>query len=255
MTGNIIAESPWEIARLGKFTSSRIDALFTEPKSVEAKKNGDLSDSAKTYIKEKAAEIITGTTRQIDNWSMEWGNTYEPHAADILKETYPDMIYLGKQSPQFFKYTDFSGGSPDGVDKVNRIVFEIKCPEAPVNHVDYCMLQSAEELKKSQRDYYHQIQMNMACVAEDWAIDFMTMKAIFTTYCPLVNDPYPKLRSLVIYPDQSFFDRLPGVIANAEKKLAEIIWSLADQPAVILNRDKQVNATVVENLKVPLIKL
>lgn len=255
MTGNIVAESAWEIARIGKFTSSKIDALFTEPKSAEAKKKGELSESAKTYIREKAAEIITGTTRQVDNWSLEWGNTYEPYAAELLKETFPDLLYLGKQNPEFFKYTDFSGGSPDGVDRKHRLVFEIKCPEAPVNHVEYCMLESAEELKKSQRDYYHQIQMNMACVAKEWDVDFMDMKAVFATYCPLVNEPYPKLRSMVIYPDQSFYERLPYVIADAEKKLAEIVWALNNPSAVIATNDKQVGATVIEKLNIPLIKL
>src|SRR5690554_1124876 len=114
MIGNIIAESPWEIARIGKFTASRISELFSEPRA--KKDQGKLSETALGYVFEKASEIVTGTTRQVQNWAMEWGNQYEPEAAFRIKQQYLDFIYLGKESPEFFKYTDFSGGSPDGYD-------------------------------------------------------------------------------------------------------------------------------------------
>jgi hypothetical protein len=247
MTGNIPAESAWELARIGRFTASRIDDILTDPKSAEDKKAGRLSASAKTYIKSRAAEIITGTTRQVTNWAMEWGNTYEPLAAAMLLELYPDMTYLGKENPRFFKYSDFSGGSPDGFDEGLKIVFEIKCPEDPGNHVDYCLLSSGADLKKSERDYYHQIQMNMACIAKEFGYKFSDMSAVFASYCPIVNEPYIKLKTLTIEPDMEFYEKLPGVIRKAEAHLADVVWALNKQNAVILAvYDQEVKAVIVQ---------
>lgn len=226
MTGNIPAETSWEIARLGKFTSSQIDKLFTPPKSAAAKAAGELGETAKTYVKERAAEIITGTTRQVTNWALEWGNTYEPIAAEKLALRYPGLEYMGKENPQFFPYSDFSGGSPDGWHLEQKLVFEIKCPENPANHVEYCLLADGYELKELQRDYYHQIQMNMACVAKKFGIPFKEMAAVFCSYCPIVNDPYPDFHTVTIEPDMEFFTRLPKIIERAENMLAEIVWNL-----------------------------
>lgn len=238
MTGNIPAESIWELRRLGKFTSSQIDKLFTEPRTKEAKAKGELSESAKTYIKSRAAEIITGTTRQVTNWSMEWGNTCEPVAAGKLKLLYPDMEYLGKENPKFYEYSDFSGGSPDGTDSVARLIFEIKCPEDPSNHVEYCLMETSQDLKEAQREYYHQMQMNMACFAKALEVPFDTLKAVFCSFCPLVNEPYPDTHTLVIEPDMEFFERLPKVIERAENELASLVWVLnkANRGAALLSQ-------------------
>lgn len=248
MTGNIPAESSWEISRLGKFTSSRIDDLLTPPKSAEDKKAGNLGETAKTYIKERAAEIITGTTRQITNWAMDWGNTYEPVAAEQLLQVYPDMAYLGKENPRFFRYSDFSGGSPDGWDLIKKLVFEIKCPENPANHVEYCLLSTGLDLKKAERAYYHQIQMNMLCVAKEFGFDFSEMKAVFASYCPIVNEPYITLKTLVIEPDMEFYEKISKVIARAESELADIVWSLNKTHAsvIIASKDETVKAVIVE---------
>lgn len=227
MIGNVIAETPWEKNRIGKFTASNIDALLTPPKSKEAKESGELSESAKTYIRGRAAEIVTGTIREVQTFSMDWGKQWEPHAAGLLKEVYPEMIFGSIEQPTFFKYSDFSGGSPDGWDPVNKLVAEIKCPEDPANHVEYCLLQSAFELKKERRDYYHQIQMNMLCVAKEFEFDFFEMTGIFASYSPLVNDEYLKLKILDIHPDQEFYDRIQVALEKAENYLADIIISLS----------------------------
>lgn len=226
MTGNIPAESQWEIARLGKFTSSQIDALFTEPRSKEAKVKGELSESAKTYIKSKAAEIVTGTTRQVTNWATEWGNTYEPMAAEKLALRYPGMEYMGKENPRFFPYSDFSGGSPDGWHQELGLNFEVKCPEDPANHVEYCLMETSEDLKDARLEYYHQVQMNMICIAKEFKIPFKEMKTVFCSYCPIINDPYQDIYTLIIEPDIEFSARLPKVIERAESYLAEIVWAL-----------------------------
>lgn len=224
MIGNIIAETPWEISRLGKFTSSRISELFSEPRA--KKDQGKLSESALGYIFEKASEIVTGTTRQIQNWAMEWGVQYEPECAFRIREDNPGFIYLGKENPEFFKYTDFSGGSPDGYDPKERVIDEIKCPENPKNHIAYCMITGNEAMIAADKGYYLQMQMNMACVAKHLGVPFESMKARFTSYCPLVNSPYKDIHHVMIDPDIEFYDKLPKVIDRAERKLAETVEAM-----------------------------
>jgi hypothetical protein len=229
MIGNIPAESAWERARIGRFTASRIDELLKQPRDKSARAAGQWSDTALSYIKSRAAEIITGTMRQFSTWATDWGNMYEPVAAERLLARYPGMTYLGKESPEFFKFSDFSGGSPDTTMQQVNLVGEIKCPENPVNHVDYCMMQSAQELKKRDKGYYHQIQMNMASCAKAWEVDFKDMHGIFVSYCPIVKDGYTDLKILPIPADMAFYERLVGVIEKAEQCLADLVWSLKIQ--------------------------
>lgn len=247
MIGNIYPAGKWLIDRLGCFTSSEVDNLLTEPRSKAAKEAGELSDTAKTYINSKAAELVTGTMRDFSNAATEWGELYEPEAAALLKTYYPDMAYYGKEKPKFFPYTKFSGGSPDAVSE--NTVFEIKCPENPANHVAYCRLKSAADLKTMERKYYHQIQMNMFCVARHNGVGFMDMQGLFCSYCPIVTPGFIKLKMIPVYPDLEFADRIPGIIQAAEKLLSEIIedMTVEKNPNVILPSDgKGVKSAVDE---------
>lgn len=245
MIGNIYPDNKWLTDRLGCFTSSEIDNLLTEPRTKAAKDAGELSETAKSYINSKAAELITGTIRDFSNAATEWGELYEAEAADILKTLYPALIYHGKQNPKFFPYSKFSGGSPDAV--AENTVFEIKCPENPANHVAYCLLQSADDLKKIERAYYAQIQMNMLSVAKYTGVDFMFMKAVFCSYCPIVSDGFMKIKTLHVYPEQEFADKIDKIIANAEKLLAEIIQLLTvTGEIVIASYDNNVNSLLIE---------
>lgn len=243
MIGNKYTDNEWELQRLGCFTSSEIDNLLTEPRTKAAKEAGELSETAKSYIFKKAAELITGTVRDFSNAAVEWGETYEPEAAEKLKELYPDMVYYGGINPKFFPYTKFSGGSPDGVAR--NIVIEIKCPENPANHVEYCLLDSAEDLKKIHRNYYHQIQFNMLCVAKESSLDFMDMKAVFASYCPIVTDGFKKLKTLEIYPDEAFANRIDEVLERSENMLADIIEKLREPDVIIAEHNGEINATIV----------
>lgn len=227
MIGNIPVESKWEALRCGKFTASQIGRLFTEPKSIKDKEAGKLSKDAMSYIMQKCSEIVTGTTRQVQNWSLDWGNHYEPEAAAYLYHSFDDFVYLGKESPQFFTYTDFSGGSPDGYSCGGLLVHEIKCPENPSNHIAYCMLEDGEGLKSLEKDYYYQVQMNMACVAKHFGHKFEDMRGMLTSYSPIVRKGYKEVHHIDIAPDMEFYERLPYVIERAEKKLGELLSKMA----------------------------
>lgn len=256
-------EDTWLAERLGKFTSSKIDTLLTEPKTKEAKAAGELSVGAKTYVRSKAAEIITGVTRSCTSYAIEWGNLYEPEAAEQLQKVYPGMVYMGKQNPKFFKFNSSSGGSPDGVDYNERIIFELKCPEDAANHVEYCMLESAADFKECERGYYYQIQMNMLSVSKELGVSFFDITGIFATYHPLVKDPYPKFKMLVIYPDKDFYDKIIPAISKATQELDNILSRLLkpdhkNSSDLVVNYDRVSGVTLVESFDVnniPLIKL
>ena len=215
----IYPQGKWMQQRAGSFTSSQIGNLFTEPKTKAAKEAGELSETAKTYIMDKAAELLTGTIRNTYTTpEMQWGIDNEPSAVEMLRlKGNPDLIYYGSDNPRFFIFSDFSGGSPDAVD--DKTVFEVKCPN-PRTHIEYLLSDNLFEMNKT---YWYQLQMNMACVAREYDWNVMDMDGIFASYCPLMIDPKLRLKKINIKPDEEFQSKLPVLINNAENYLRSII--------------------------------
>jgi len=225
MTSYIRAETEWELARLGKFTSSEIDKLFTRPNSKKAREAGEIARTAKSYIESRAAELTTGFYRRLVVWAMEWGTMTEPEAAGRLIDVFPNMEYFGKKDPRFFDLTSCSGGSPDGLDLTEGVVPEIKCPLNPENHLRYCLLSSPDELKRHHRKHYHQLQMNMACVSKKYGIPFMELRGVFCSYHPLIKPPYPDFFLLDVQPDLAAYNSIVEKIHWAENLLADLLWA------------------------------
>jgi hypothetical protein len=215
----IYPEGKWMQMRAGSFTSSQIGKLFTSPKTKLAKDNGELSETAKSYIFDKAAELLTGTIRNTYTTpEMQWGLDQEPYAIEMIKETYPNIEYYGTENPKFFSYSDFSGGSPDAV--CENIVFEIKCPN-PRTHIEYLLCEG--DLQSMNKDYWYQIQMNIACVAKDKGINPMDMTGMFVSYCPLMIEPRLRICKFKVEANESFQELLPFTIKQAEAHLRTII--------------------------------
>ena len=215
----IYPEGEWMNKRAGSFTSSQIGCLFTEPRSKADKEAGNLSETAKTYIMQKVSELLTGTIRNtFKTPEMQWGLDQEPYAIELLKENYTDLVYYGAENPKFFEYSEFSGGSPDAVS--HNIVFEIKCPN-PATHIEYLLCEN--DLKGYNKDYWYQLQMNMACVAKAIGFDVMKMQGIFASYCPLMIESKLRLHTFVVSPDEEFQSKFPEVISKAEQHLRTII--------------------------------
>jgi len=220
-----IAAESWQQSRLGKFTSSEIHRIFTDPKNKADKEAGLLSDGAETYIMERVAQILTGQARQIENnWSIEWGNLYEPDAVEILRLLYPDLEYFGKENPMFFEYGRFSGGSPDAVDK--KIVFEIKCPENPANHVENLLLETVSDFRSLHKDYWCQLQMNIISIAKERNIELSEMSGRFVSYDPRIEGDN-RMKILEIPYDPEFKKELDLRLAKVEKRFFEIITKLS----------------------------
>lgn len=238
MIGNILPDTAWEKARRGKLTSSEISVILGEGKSGEA-----LSKGAKTYIHSKIAELLTGTIRIMELHSTDWGNTYEGEAVSELKKLYPELEYFGNENKQFFKLGEFSGGSPDGVCK--KIVAEVKCPENPTNHIEFLLIEDEAELKKRNKDYWCQIQMNMMAVAKARKLKFKDMKGIFVSFCPIMLHPHNKMKIIDIKPDLEFEAHLMERIQISENYMADVVKKLL--PSKLLVYPKEEKTVIVSN--------
>lgn len=229
MIGNLPAESEWGRLRLGKITSSQIQALFTQPKTVAARQAAELSETAKTYILEKISEMLTGTFRELSTHATEWGDLYEPEAIEELKKMFPEyaeMEHFGNHNRKFFPYTDCSGGSPDSVLKSLYTVGEVKCPENPVNHIKNLLLKTSADLKEEHADHWHQLQMNMCCVAKYYDLPIFKMRGLYVSYDPRMNKEDLKLKVLHVPIDMEFANQLPKVIEAGEIFMLQTIKQL-----------------------------
>ena len=225
MYGEIYPESAWELARLGKITSSEVYKLFTEPRSNADKAAGKLSTTAESYLLEKVGELLVGSTRQLQTFATDWGNQYEAEAIERLRSDYPDLEHYGNANRVFFPYTDFSGGSPDAL-LTPTLVGEIKCPENKINHVQNLLLNNEDDLFEAHPDYWYQLQMNMVCVARFYGISILDMKGLFVSYQPNFLNEKHQMKTIHVSPSLKFSTNLQTVIQRGENFMRGIIKTI-----------------------------
>lgn len=217
--GNIKAETDWEKSRLGKFTASKIGALFSANERKGKPLDKELSVGAKTYIRERASELLTGYTRQVSVYATEWGDAQEPFAVERLSEKYGEIVHYGNNNRQFFQYGGFSaGGSPDA--ETNNIEFEIKSPENFENHIEYSLLKKPAQLDK---DYYFQLQFNMLILSKRNKIKFSNTHGVFVSWCPLIMRKEKQLFQLDVPPDLHFAEIVDDKLIMAQEYLIETL--------------------------------
>ena len=147
----------WDTIRVGRFTASEIWKLMVEPKTNEAKESGKLSETALTYITEKAAEVMTGTVKQQGYaFPLVWGKEKEYEAKDFFIQS-TGLIY---EPCGFYPYTDHSGGSPDGLIGEDDIL-EVKCPYDSAKQLDYLTMTDHFDVLRNYREIYWQCQANL----------------------------------------------------------------------------------------------
>ena len=138
----------WLQARKGRFTSSQIYKLMTEPRTKAAKEAGELSEGAKTYVMEKALELAYGCDFSFDgNDATQWGNDWEAEAL----ATYEKQFFTTVERTGFIPDADFGGGSPDGIENGDTII-EIKTPYNEKNFFEVVYT------GKYPKQYYWQVQ-------------------------------------------------------------------------------------------------
>jgi hypothetical protein len=92
-----------------KFRASAIHKLITPPKDAEAKKNGDLGATAKTYLKELYIEAVWGISRDIQTAAMDKGKLTEPDSLTILSRLDKELYIKNTERVT----NDFFSGEPD----------------------------------------------------------------------------------------------------------------------------------------------
>lgn len=164
----------WYEQRRYKFTSSCIHKLMTEPRSAEAKKNGELSETAKSYILEKVTEEMGGEIPEFSSPATRWGEDNEENA----RKAYVAKTSLSVEAVGFVQHNEFYGGSPDNIvlDNLEEHVvgaLEIKCPYNSINHVKHLLIRSADYFKQYHTDYYWQCISHMVTLDCHWC-DFVS---------------------------------------------------------------------------------
>lgn len=154
-----IYSDAWQMARLGRFTSSRIHCLCGEE---------PFTKGAMTYIYHKVGELLTGQTTaeddQIEDENTAWGLQYETEAIKKFGEKYK-LEYLAVQKLIMNPDSQFSS-TPDalwikGVCK-NQVEYnvrtvEVKCPRKYHKFIPYYLCDSPDKLKKINPVYYWQV--------------------------------------------------------------------------------------------------
>lgn len=170
----------WDKLRLGRFTGSGISALMTNPKTKAAIEAGELSETAKKYIYEKAMETVTGqSANEATSRAIDWGNEWEEHALRQLQIALNSPEESTELKPSFKLFNDYFGCSPDAFmihPEFGPVGCEIKCPWNSVNHFLHSQVQSGEDLKRVNSDYYWQIMGNM--------LTFNLPAWVFSSYDP-----------------------------------------------------------------------
>lgn len=162
----------WVTQRLGRFSSSQLWRLMSEPKLKADKEAGNLSEGALTYVKECVAERITGHRAKEDFNSRftDWGNDHEPIAKGIYQHLQKVEVYDSGYIP----FGENFGGSPDGLIGENGII-EIKCPYTITAHLEHMI---TSDMKSDLKEYYWQCIGYLLITEREW-LDFVSYSPNF----------------------------------------------------------------------------
>jgi hypothetical protein len=195
----------WDQIRLGRFTSSEIHKLLTNPRSKADKEAGKFSETALTYINVKVAESITGH-KKLDSYAfpLVHGKETEPEAVAYFCEKKGfEHTPIG-----FIVFGDHAGGSPDGLINETDIL-EVKCPYALNTHIDYLLLTDQYDLMRLKPEYYFQCQSNLLFSQKE--------KCHFVSY----DARYPEKQRLVHIPIKPVAEHFDMIVKAIEKAVEE----------------------------------
>ena len=163
-------EDAWQDLRRSRFTASELHKLMGTPKS----KSEYLSETAKSFVFEKAAEYMTGQRTEIYGRALDWGKEHEKEAFEyFVQETDDFFTYYGAETYTFITYGEWGGYSPDALGEK---LIEIKCPFNSGNHLQNFFITTNEQLKSKRTEYYWQVQMGMIATGLE--------EALFLSYDP-----------------------------------------------------------------------
>lgn len=160
ISGIRVQTPEWKVARLGKFTSSRIVSLM------QKKEN---ADGFMSYVYQKVGEELTGVpVDEEDSLSeinaIRWGLHYEPEALQKFGKAM-GLQYLIVQQLISVPNTRF-GCTPDGLiihnESVDQLAYnastvEVKCFPTYVRYMDLVMCKTPKEVREMNTTVYWQV--------------------------------------------------------------------------------------------------
>jgi hypothetical protein len=156
-------ESEWLAVREGRFTASDIHKLMGAPRN----KSEYLSETAKSFVYEKASELLTGIRKPIWGEALTWGTENEKEAFEVFQHNQDDFYtYYGGETYTFIPYGEYSGYSPDALG--SNCLVEIKNPFNSGIHLKNRSIKCAEDLGKIHPEYYWQMQLGMIASAVEF---------------------------------------------------------------------------------------
>lgn len=170
------SEEQWLELRRTRFTASQIHKLMGTPRN----KSEYLSETAKTFIYEKGAEILTNQRNEIYGRALDWGKEHEKQAYEAFDPFNTLATYYGGETFVFIEYGEFGGYSPDALG--DDFIVEIKCPFNSGVHLRNFSIKTNEDLKSLHSEYYWQVQMGMIASACE--------NAFFVSYDPRFEDSH-----------------------------------------------------------------
>ena len=156
-------ESKWLAIREGKFTASEIHKLMGTPRN----KSEYLSETAKSFVYDKASELLTGIRKPIWGEALTWGTENEKEAFEYFQQNQDEFYtYYGGETYTFIPYGEYSGYSPDALG--SNCLVEIKNPFNSGIHLKNRSIVDAEFLLKLHPEYYWQMQLGMIASAVEF---------------------------------------------------------------------------------------
>lgn len=213
MVDVIQGSDEWLKLRLGLVSASRFKDVNTEPRSKADKEKGVLGTTAKSYMLELIAEIVTGKQVELFGKPLDWGKDNEKKAqAEYAFERGVTVDEVG------ICITDdlLIGASPDGFIGTEGGL-EIKCPYNSANHIATVIA------GKMPKEHMAQVQGNMLVNDRLWWD--------FVSYDPRIEGK-GRLFITRIYRDEEYIaklqEKLTAFIIEMQKILKEsfgIIWN------------------------------
>ena len=121
----------WKLIRSGMPSASRFKEINTEPKSKADKEAGVLSQTARSYMLELIAEIVTGKRVELFGKALDWGTNNEKGAQ--VEYAFEQGVTVDEVGICIAD-SRLIGASPDGFVGTDGGL-EIKCPYNSANHI------------------------------------------------------------------------------------------------------------------------
>jgi len=229
------SNTDWLTQRLGRFTASEVYKLFVGVR----KKDEFFGQGALTYIRQKAAEVITCEVKDtIDFKQAEWGKANEPEANRMFE----DIIgikgnYYGVAEPKFFPYGEHGGGSPDWESLDQTEGADFKCPFNSDVHLENLLINSVAEYREKRWEYYCQGQTNM--LIRGWSQFYAV------SYDPRMPMPL-QMKIIAFGPDADWVKEFKERLAKAGEVKQSMIDLLSTRSVLIAEHDSEVGATILK---------